>query len=764
MHLRPRSLAVLAALMLSLAFPLQALAEAFRITDIRVEGLQRIAAGTVFNYLPVKPGDEIDTDRTPEIIRALYKSGFFKDVRLEREGGVLIIQVIERPAIGSIDITGNKSIDKEELLKGLKEIGLAVGRTFNRSVLDKIEQELRRQYFNLGKYAVKLTSNVSPLERNRVAVTFEVSEGETARIKRINIVGNQRFEEEDLLKEFELQTDGWFTWFTKDDQYSKQKLSGDLEKLRSYYLNRGHVNFRIASTQVSISPDRKDIFITINIDEGEVFTLSDIKLAGELVVDAEEIFPLIHLRRGEAFSRKQVVESSDRVSQKLADLGYAFANVNSIPEIDNDKKTVAITFFVDPGNRVYVRRVNIRGNDRSRDRVIRREIRQQESAWFSSEKVKLSRERLQRLGYFEDVTIETPAVPGSTDLVDVNVDVTEKPSGAFIAGLGYSQSGGITFNTSVTQENFLGTGKRVSFAFNNSEVNTRYLLSYINPYYTVDGISRGFNLSYHEVDYEDLEIVNYATDTGLAEVLFGIPLSEFNSFNFGFGVEHIDLRPGSAPPAEVDDFIATYGTEYLNFLVKASWRHDSRDSALFPTRGAVQVFGSELSVPGSDLTYFKISYSHRRYFPLSRVMTLSLNGEVGYGLGYGDTDELPIYENYFVGGPGSVRGFRTNSLGPRGTGNNDPLGGNLSLVGNAELLFPSPILSDAMRLAVFIDAGNVFNTEDADISLSEFRYSAGVGASWLSPLGAMTISLAYPLNEKSGDETEVFQFNFGTTF
>jgi len=751
--------------MLLLVSPLQAIAETFKVTDIRVEGLQRIAAGTVFNYLPVRPGETFDTASTGDVIRALYKTGFFKDVRLERDGGVLVIQVTERPAISSIDITGNKSIDKEELLKGLKEIGLAAGRTFNRSVLDKIEQELRRQYFNLGKYGVNLSSNVSPLERNRVAISINISEGETARIKRINLVGVTSFDEEDLLDEFQLQTGGWFAFYTKEDQYSRQKLAADLETLRSYYLNRGFVNFRITSTQVTISPDRKDIFITVNLDEGEVFTLTDIKLAGELVTEPETMFPLIHLRRGEAFSRKRVVESSDRISQKLADLGYAFANVNSIPEINNVDKTVSITFFVDPGNRVYVRRVNIRGNDRSRDEVVRREFRQLESAWFSSEKVKLSRERAQRLGYFEDVTVETPAVPGSTDQVDVNVTVKEKPSGAFLAGVGFSQSSGITFNTSVTQDNFLGTGKRVAIAFNNSSVNTRYQLSYMNPYYTVDGISRGFNLSYQSTDYSDLDIVNYTTDTGVADVSFGIPLSEFNRFNFGFGLESVSLKTGSTPSNELTDFIGAYGDSYLNFKINGSWRHDSRDTALFPNRGAVQSFGAEMSVPGSDLTFFKVSYGHRRYFPLTRTLVFSANGQVGYGMGYGDTDQLPLYENYFAGGPSTVRGFKANTLGPRTSPPVDlALGGNLQLVGNLELLFPPPFDVESVRMAAFMDVGNVFDTESSGFQLSDLRYSAGVGASWLSPLGALTVSFAYPLNEKSQDETQAFQFNFGTTF
>jgi outer membrane protein insertion porin family len=739
--------------------------EAFRMADIRVDGLQRITAGTVFNYVPVKPGDTVDDGNAPQIIRALYKTGFFKDVRLEREGDVLVILVVERPAISEINISGNKSIETEDLLQGLKDIGLATGRTFNRSVLDGIEQELRRQYFNQGKYGVLLESTVTPLERNRVALDIKIVEGETARIKQINIVGNQRFDEDDLLDEFQLTTGNLLSFWTKDDQYSRQKLAGDLEVLRSFYLDRGYVDFQIESTQVAITPDKKDIYITVNINEGEIHTISDIKLAGDLVLPAEDFYPLIHLRRGEPFSRKQIVESTERVSALLSENGYAFANVNSIPEIDQDNKQVGITFFVDPGKRVYVRRINIAGNSKTRDQVVRREFRQMESAWFSSEKLKLSRERAQRTGFFEDVSVETPAVPGSTDEVDINARVKEKASGSFLAGLGYSQSAGILFNTSISEANFMGTGKRVTLAFNNSSVSRRYQLSYLNPYFTVDGISRGFNLSYQSIDFDEADTADYRTNTGNAAMSFGIPLSEFNSFNFGFGVRHIDFKLGSAPSDEVVDFEDEYGSNFLNFELTASWRHDSRDTAIFPNRGGLQSFSAEATVPGSDLQYYKLEYGHRRYFPIAQNLVFSANGEIAYGDGYSGTADLPIFENFFAGGPSSVRGFKAYSLGPRDS-QDDPIGGNFKLVGNLEVLFPPPGFEDnkTVRMAGFFDIGNVFNTETSDFEFDELRYSAGVGASWLSPLGALTFSYAIPLNKKADDETEEFQFNFGTTF
>ncbi len=763
--MRKTSLPAVHSLAVALLLVLAAsVAQAFRVSDIRVDGLQRISAGTVFNYLPIKPGEDLNPSDTPKIIRALYKTGFFKDVRLEREGDVLVVDVVERPAISEIEISGNKSIETEALKQGLKDIGLEEGRTFNRSVLDRIEQELRRQYFNQGKYGVSVKSTVTPLERNRVALNIDIVEGTTARIKRINIIGNDSFDEDDLVDEFQLTTGRWYSFWTDDDQYSRQKLAADLETLRSHYLDRGYINFKVDSTQVTITPDKKSIYVTINIDEGNVYQISDIRLAGDLVIEPEELFPLIHLRRGESFSRRAVVDSTERVNQKLADLGYAFANVNSIPEIDEQTNKVGLTFFVDPGKRVYVGRITVNGNTKTRDAVVRREFRQMESAWFSSEKLKLSRERVQRLDFFEDVSLETPAVPGSTDQVDIDVTVKEKPSGAFLAGIGFSQSDGFIFNSSVTQANFLGTGKRVTVAFNNSSSATRYQLSYVNPYYTVDGISRGFDLSYQATDFDEIDTADYRTDTGIAGMTFGIPLSEFNRFNFGFQVRSIDFKLGSNPSDEIEDFRDREGDNFLNFELNTSWRHDSRDTALFANRGSLQSLGAEISVPGSDLQYYKIEYRHRRYFPLFKPYVLSINGEIGYGDGYGDTQDLPFFENFFAGGPKSVRGFKSFQLGPRDS-QDEPLGANLKLVGNVELLFPPPFMEDnkTLRLSAFLDFGNVFdNNEEVDIG--DLRYSTGLGLSWLSPVGALTLSFATPLNEKDDDEVEQFQFTFGTTF
>ena len=764
------------ALLAAVVFPGAVVADTFVVRDIRVEGLQRIAAGTVFSYLPIKVGDRMDPTQTPELVRALYRTGFFKDVRLEREGDVLVILVEERAAISEINIEGNKAIETKDLKQGLKDIGLAEGRTFNRSVLEKIENELRRQYFNQGKYGVKVESTVTPLERNRVAINIDIVEGETATIKRINIVGNKAFDEDDLLDEFKQTSGGWLSWITKDNQYSKQKLSGDLETLRSFYLDRGYLNFRIDSTQVTITPDKQDIYVTINVTEGEVYRIEDIKLAGELVVPPEEYFPLIQLTRGEPFSRKKVVQSNERMVQKLGELGYAFANVNPSTQLDEAKKTVAVTFFVDPGKRVYVRRVNFKGNAKTRDEVLRREFRQMESAWFSGSQVKDSRQRLQRLGFFETVNVETPAVPGSADQVDVDVTVKERDSGSLTAGIGYGQSQGILLNASIVQNNFLGTGKRVALTFNNSDINTIYSLSYTNPYFTPEGISRGFSLLYRSTDFTELTTSQYLTDVVRGGVNFGVPITDTDRINFTLDAESTEIKLGQGVSAQLAAFVLEYGSDYLNFPLGVSWVRDSRDRAIFPTTGGVQRVFGEVTLPGSDLEYWKIGYTHRRYFPLSTSFTLALNLDIGYGEGYGKTSELPFYEHFYAGGVGTVRGFELYSLGPRDS-NGDAYGGNLRTVANLELLFPMPgrAFADSVRLAAFLDAGNVFLTSEGGIPASsgccangfdagDLRYSAGVGATWLSPFGALTVSLAQPLNKEDDDETQMFQFQFGQSF
>ncbi len=765
---RPVRSACLALLLL--AAP--ALAEVFQIEDIRVEGLQRIAAGTIFNYLPVQVGDTVSDSVTAQIIRTLYGTGFFEDVAVERDGDILVVAVRERPAVADIQITGNKSLNTDVLKEGLREVGLAEGRVFDPSVLDRIEQELQRQYFASGKYGVGIISAVSPLERNRVAVRIEVDEGLTARLKQINIVGNEAFTDKELLREFKLGTTNWLSFYTKNDRYSRQQLSGDLESLRSFYLDRGYIGFQITSTQVSISPDKKDIYLTIAVEEGDVFRVSDIQLAGEPSVPATRLFPLIHMRRGEVFSRRTATESADRISKLLGDEGYAFANVNAVPEVDEEANTVAVTFFIDPGKRVYVRRVNMQGNTRTRDEVLRREMRQLETAWFSTELVKRSRERLQRLGYFEEVNIETPAVPGTADQVDVNVTVKERPSGNLMAGIGFSQSEGLIFNTSISQTNFLGTGKRLAFAFNTSRTNQLYRLAYTNPYYTIDGISRGFDLSYRSTDFDELIGADYSTDIGRAAINFGLPISDTARAGVGAYYQYTKFYAGRSLLAQ--DFVAENGDVFNDFFLTASYINDSRDSAVFPSEGMLHSLSGEIAIPGSDLQYYRLTYRGRQYVPLTRRVTLALKGDLGFGDGYGDTETLPFFENFFSGGPRSVRGFKANTLGPRETTlDNDPVGGNLELAGGLEVYAPPPLgenLENTVRVGAFLDFGNVWWTKDTDLvaptgfDLSDLRYSSGVSLAWLSPVGALTVSLAYPLNKEDQDEEQVFQFTFGQTF
>ncbi|MCW8963491.1 MAG: outer membrane protein assembly factor BamA [Gammaproteobacteria bacterium] len=741
-------------------------AATFVVEDIRVEGIQRISAGTVFTYLPVKVGDEFSESQYAETIRAVYKSGYFNDIRLERQGNILIVSVQERPAIASITFSGNKEFDNDELKVALKDIGLAEGRVYNKSVLDKVEQELRRQYYSHGKYSVRIQSTVTPLERNRVGIGVDVSEGLVAKIKEINIIGNETYDEEELKKQFELTVPTWYSFFSKDDQYSKQKLAADLEKLSSYYLDRGFLKFNIDSTQVSITPDKKDIYITINVTEGEQYSVEEVKISGKLLYPDDELFRSVQVRAGDIFSRRAIVASTDALTDLMGNDGYAFANVNAIPDLDEEKKTVSLTFFIDPGRRIYVRRINVAGNSRTRDEVLRREMRQIENAWMSTKDVERSRTRLERLGYFTEINVETPAVPENPDQVDVNFSVTEQPSGQLLAGIGYSQSQGFLLNSSISQDNFLGSGVKFGVNFSTSEADEAYGISYTNPYYTTDGISRGFSILYRSRDGEELGISDYTTDVLSGKLNYGFPISETNTIFVSLGYENLELKPAFGAPREIRQFVVDNGDTYDNVIATASWVDDNRNrSALFADRGTYTSISGEVSSPGSDLEYYKITARHQRFFPLTRNSTLSLNGEIGFGDGYGDLDDLPFYEHYFAGGVSSVRGFEDNSLGPKDS-TGEPFGGDFRLVANAEVILPMPFVSKddkAWRMTAFMDAGNVF-TEAGDFDAGDLRYSAGLGVRWLSPFGPIKASFAEPLNDKSEDDVQNFQFTFGSTF
>ena len=740
--------------------------EPFVVKDIRVEGIQRTEAGTVFSYLPVKVNETMNDDKATAAIKALYTTGFFSDVRLEVENDVLIVIVQERPAIAQIDIDGAKEFTKENLKDGLKQGGLADAKIYDKSLLDRAEKEIKRQYVSRGFYSADVTTTVTPLERNRVALSFKIIEGEVAKIRDINIIGAKAFKEKELRDLFQLTTPGWFTWFSKNDQYSKQKLTADLETLRSYYLNRGHLEFNIDSTQVQITPDKHDIYITINITEGPVYKVSDVKLSGELLLPEAELRSLITIKPGDVFSRERLTESSKKISDRLSNDGYSFANINAVPELDKAKNTAAFTFFIDPGRRVYVRRINISGNARTQDSVIRRELRQVESGWYSGEKITRSKLRLDRTSFFSEVNVETPPVPGTADQVDVNINVTERQTGNITLGAGFSSAEKLVLSGSVSQSNIFGTGNQLSLQINSGRINKIYSLSFTNPYFTPDGISLGYDLYRRNTDFSVLSTGNYTTGTSGAGVRLGLPVTEDNFVNFGLAVErtNLDIFNAAFTPQRIVDFVAQNGNKFDILRGSIGWARDTRDSIFYPTKGHLQEVGTEIGLPGGDLKYYKLRYKQQWLYPATSWLTTSLSGELGYANGYsGQT--LPFFKNYYLGGVGSLRGYQTSSLGPRDPATNDVLGGNRSILFNAEALFPFPVVKQdkSVRLSVFVDGGQVFG-KDEKISFGDLRYSAGFAVSWFSPVGPLKFSIAQPIKKKAGDRPERFQFQLGTFF
>jgi len=733
----------------------------FVVKDIRVEGLQRTEAGTVFSYLPVKVGERMTVEKAQEAVRALFATGFFRDVRLEVEGEVLIVYVEERPAIAQIDFSGVKEFDEEVLRRALREQGLAEGRIFDRALLEAAEQELKRQYLSRGKYGAQVQTTVTPLERNRVALSFAVTEGDVARIRSINIVGAQAFEEKTLLSLFVLRTPGWLTWYTKHDRYSRQRLAADLETLRSYYLDRGYLDFAIESTQVSITPDKRDIYITVNIREGEKYTVSGVELAGTFLVPKEELETLIRLKEGDIFSRARLNQSTKAITDRLGNEGYAFANANAIPQIDKEKRSVAFTILIDPGRRVYVRRINISGNTKTRDEVVRREMRQLEGAYYDAAKIQLSRRRIDRTQYFSEVSVETQPVQGAQDQVDVNFTVKEKQTGAILFGAGISSAEGFVLSGSISQSNVFGSGKFLSVNVSSGKVNQVYSLSYLNPYWTVDGVSAGFDIYLRDIDASELDVSPYKTSTFGGGVKFGYPLSEISSISFGLSAEDVDTEVFSSSSPSYQDFVNTFGNKYRYLSGTFGWARDTRDSLILPREGALSRVSGE--VGGGDLKYYRLRYEQQWLYPLTRTFTLFLNGEIGYGDGYGGLP-LPFFKNFYAGGPGSVRGYKPFTLGPQDI-NGDPVGGTRKIVGNAEVLFPFPGAEQdrSLRLGVFVDAGQVYG-QDQNIDLGTLRYSAGISVAWSSPFGPLRLSAAQPLNDKPGDRIQRLQFQFGTGF
>lgn len=758
--------------------PLLAVADVFQIEDIRVDGLQRVSAGTVFAALPVSAGELIDEEGIREATRVLFQTGYFDDIRIARDNNVLVIIVAERPAVAEINISGNKAIETEQLLDALRGAGLAEGQIFREAVLQGMSQELRRQYVSQGRYGADVVSEVRELPRNRVAVDLTIDEGKVAAIKHINIVGNSAFDDEQLVDLFELKTTGLLSFFRNDDKYAREKLAGDLERLESWYLDRGYLKFAIDSTQVSINPDRDTVFVTVNVTEGDVYTVSKVELAGELILPEEQLQALVLMREGLTFSQVLMTTTKELFTKLLGAEGYTFAEVEGYPEVNEEDKTAKVTFFINPGKRAYVRRIEFRGNTKTDDEVLRREMRQMEAASASTELIEHSKVRLERLGHFKEVKVENREVPGTNDQLDVFYTVEEQPSGSIGASLGVAQGSGIILGGNVQEKNFLGTGNAVSLGLSRSKYRTSATLAYSDPYFTKDGVSAGYSFSYVATDYGDFDVAEYTSDSFTTGVSFGYPLSETSRISYGLSVEQLSIDVGLFPTAEIVEFLAENGDSYTMLTGDLNWSQSTLNRGILATRGASQRVGIEFTVPGVDLEYYKLSYAGQYFKPLTRDFVIHLRTDLGYGAALGSDGRLPFFKNYFGGGFGSVRGFKRNSLGPQDTPfggffRSDPFGGNVKVVGSAELIFPVPFMKDnrSLQAAVFFDAGNVFDTDCSPTQvnclspdLGELRYSFGVGGTWISGFGPITVSLASALNDNEFDETEVFQFSMGQGF
>ncbi len=795
-------------------------AESFIISDIRVEGLQRISEGTVYSYLPLNRGDRLTPSATRAAIRELYRTGFFQDIELGRDGNILVITIRERPAIASVNLTGNKAIKDDDLYRVLNDIGLSEGEVFDRLVLDRLQQELVKQYYSQGRYAVKVDTRVTELERNRVRIAIVIDEGDVAEIRHINIVGNETFTDKEIRDDFEADIKPFWKFWSKEGQYSREKLSGDIEKLRSYYLDRGYVDFNVESTQVSISPDNQDIYITANIVEGDVYGVDEVQITGDLVIDEGTLRRLIVTQPGEIFSRKKVEQSVENITGILANIGYAFANVNPITDVDRDNRLVSINFFVDPGKRVYIRRITFTGNTKTKDEVLRREMRQMEGAWFSQAAIDRSKVRMQRLTYFETVEIETPAVPGTDDQVDIIVSVIERPAGSFTVGLGYSQVQGIIASLAVQQDNFIGSGKRLGLGVSYSSIIKSLNISYDNPYWTQDGVSRGFYARYQEFDQGRANISTFTSSEWAVGMNFGIPVTEVDYLRSGLGYRDSQLNIGSFTciepnpdnPLLCDEFglVPSPGdplSHSLDFngngIVElderefgvidwtVSWTRDSRNHFLNPTRGSAQSLTLQTAIPGSTREFYKLYYRGAKYWPIWGGLVFAVKGNLGYGDSYDSYDKnsmatpievdvpsgecdptdvmlldtgLPFYEHFYSGGVRDLRGYDDNTLGPKDAFCRS-VGGDFKVAGGMELAFPTPFGAgqSGTRIALFVDTGYVYENISA-FEVDKLRGSFGLSVTWEAPIGPIVISYAFPFRDRPGDRTEDLQFSFGTTF
>ena len=750
-------------------------AESFIVKDIRVEGLQRVEPGTVFSYLPVQVGETFTEEKGAEAIKALYSTGFFRDVQIQAQGNVLIVIVEERPTISRIEFTGMKEFDQENIRKSLKAVGVGEARFYDKALIDKAEQELKRAYVGKGLYAAEIVATVTPLERNQVAVYFNIDEGPVAKIQEINFIGNEAFSESTLRSEMQLRTGGWLSWYSKDNLYSKQKLTADLETIRSYYLNRGYLEFIIESTQVSITPDKKGVYLTISIREGKMFTVKDVRLAGETLGKEAEFMQLVVLKPGDTFSSARLTESTKAIAEILGSYGYAFASINPQPDVRRELSEVDLTLVIDPGRRIYVRQVNISGNAKTRDVVIRREMRQFESSWFDSDKIDLSKKRLGRLGYFTDTDISTEDVPGSPDQVDVNVAVKEKPTGAVTLGAGFSTTEKLILSAGVNQDNAFGTGTAVGLNFSMGKINQNLTLSNYDPYFTEDGISR-----YTDLYYRSSKPLYYVGDTDYqvksvgSNIKLGVPYTEVDRIFFGTGIEVFQINTTSNTPQPYLNYAESYGIaapgypatlNTYNVPLTVGWSRDGRDSAMIPSTGSLEQLSVEVGTPVANMTFYRLYGQYQKYHSISKGQILSFNGEVGYGQAYGN-NPYPITKNYYVGGIGSVRGYSPGSLGPQyynvNTYQNQPTGGQSKIVINGEYTFPVPGsgVDKTLRLFTFVDGGNAFG-ESMNLVLN---YSYGMGISWISPLGPLKFSYGIPYKPYPTANVQRLQFQVGTAF
>lgn len=735
--------------------------EPFVLKDIRVEGLQRSDAGTVFASLPFRVGDTYTDEKGAAALRALFATGLFKDVRIDVQGDVAVVIVEERPVVANIDFAGLKEFDKEQMLKALKDFGIGEGQPFDKALADRAEQELKRQYLTRSLYGAEVVTTVTPQERNRVNLTFTVTEGEVAKIGEIRITGNKAFSESTLKGLFNLNDGGWLNFYTKADRYSKAKLDADLETLRAYYLNRGYLEFQIESTQVAISPDKQDITITVNVKEGQRYVVTGVKLEGNYLGKIDEFKTLVAIKPGQAYDAEAVTRTTRAMLDRFGAFGYAFARVEARPDIDRAHGRVAVTLVADPQRRVYVRRINVAGNNKTRDEVVRREFRQFESSWYDAAKIKISRDRVDRLGFFSEVSISTEEVPGTLDQVDLTITIKEKPTGNLLLGAGFSSAEKVSVTASIKQENVFGSGNYLGFEINTSKYNRTIVLSTVNPYFTADGISRQVDVYYRTQRPLNSQGEDYKLVSPGASIRFGVPFTEFDTVFFGVGVERTEIE-GTGLPNSYALYRDAFGPSSSSVPLTVGWSRDSRDSALVPTEGRLMSFNFDWSV-GGDTRYLRSVAKYQQYFPLSRQLTLGINAEAGWGKGLGGRP-YPFFKNFYGGGLGTVRGFDQNSLGPIDV-TGAYIGGNRRMNVNTELYLPVPGSGNdrTLRLFTYVDVGNVWG-EGEKISADSLRASAGVGVTWVSPVGPLKLSYGTPIRKRPEDRIQRLQFQIGTAF